>query len=232
MREDSKIRKNLAILMSNSDVVKARYPQLFQGDFDAQIYSSFLEFRRGVQASINVSGIVIDMKTWLQFTRDEKSLFDTYFRARYPILEVSFQGGTVDTVSMQIFNRRWLQFSSLVKMYEPNANARNSRRALIVPVEVCRGSYWRETEKIRAFTSNVSPGGCFVVSAEELRTNERVLVRLSNFPDPIACRIAWRRAIDPERGQMPGVGMEFEDIDPTYGPRIRQLLSPSGSVGY
>lgn len=189
------------------------------------VFGSVRDFQKSSNTKIYYSGIVLDSKIALRMSQEEKEYFRVAFEDRMPVFEaVLSSGDTKDVINEKLFRTKWANFLRQAELFNPRGKRFKPRKFCILRVEICEGPQWDTSKSTRAITSDLSVGGCFVVTPEDVPEGQKVLLKIDGIPEVIQCRVAWLRTWESTRNKWPGVGLEFANLPSEVQLQISRLF--------
>jgi uncharacterized protein (TIGR02266 family) len=101
------------------------------------------------------------------------------------------------------------------------------RRYVRKPV-VIRVDYRTVDEIFSDFTENIHEGGMFLQTAKPPKLGARVQMEFmlpgSDEPVHVSGTVTWIRGTDAAKGDPPGIGIQFDDLDPAARAQINSVV--------
>ncbi|HVP31112.1 MAG TPA: TIGR02266 family protein [Myxococcota bacterium] len=109
-----------------------------------------------------------------------------------------------------------------------NDKRRSSRERLVVRVD-----YSTVDAFFSEFTANINEGGLFIETDSPAPVGTQVLLKFqlpgTEEPLKVSGRVIW--TTPGSRGEVPGMGIEFEDLDPSARDRVNAVVRRLRSHG-
>ncbi|MDA8139088.1 MAG: PilZ domain-containing protein [Desulfobacteraceae bacterium] len=164
------------------------------------------------------NGIIIDLKTKLNASRDQKELAYELLE-HYPVLQSRIIpetgklqalpfGKAQGDVTLEAF------LTSLCPCFDARTVRTNPRKPIFFNVLLSKDGAFTAEQVERTFTLNVSRGGCFIASTQAwiTGTNAAFILKELSIRTPIVADIRWCVPWG-KKMAVPGIGVKFEDID-------------------
>jgi len=193
-------------------------------------YASIEELKKGSQGK-HYSGLIIDMWTHIASVQADKEFVYALDRI-FPILYIGDQDqkpSPLDPAGGWLMARQhevkildeFIQ--KQCRGMKPRGIRSTARREFFFNAQVRFGG---QEKPSRTNTWNISPSGCFVISAEEQLVGEAVWLTISDWADQtaIAGEIKWCRPWGGDIRQLPGMGIAFKAITAAQQRALAALL--------
>jgi hypothetical protein len=209
--------KTKIVLMVAEKELRQQYLDQFKAyDLDMTVVDSVVEMERQLSQDA-YNGIVIDLKTKLMAPRGHKELAYEMLE-HYPVLQCRI---LPDSGKLQIMPfgkaKNIVSLESFLKEICTGFDARklraSQRKAAHFNVLLSRSGAFTPDDVERAFTVNISKGGCFIATCSKwnLGGNAAFILKELTQRTPIVGEIRWQIAWG-QKMQIPGIGLRFEDI--------------------
>ncbi|MBT8339517.1 MAG: PilZ domain-containing protein [Desulfatitalea sp.] len=176
------------------------------------------------------NGIVIDLKTKLKASHEEKELaYDVL--EQYPVMQSRLILPSGKVQSMPVGKARKEVtiedfFTRVCVAYQARKIRSDPRKSLNFNILLSRDGRFSVDAVERTFTINISRGGCFVPISSEWSIGQHVAFIIKELEDrtPIVGEIRWCVPWG-KRLTVPGIGIKFEDIQKG---QLNQLIEQFG----
>ena len=172
------------------------------------------------------NGVVMDMSTKIMALKNDREFIYTTLR-KFPVAHLTlgketgkirlFYPGQPPGATLEDFFERECQ------AFTPRRLAHHIRKVLHFNVLLSRYPEMVDCEK--TISVDVSEGGCFVFSAQEWTTGDMAWLKILELSqhDPIGARVR-RFARWGEAMQVPGIGLQFDEMNPVQRRELEKLL--------
>ena len=179
------------------------------------------------------NGVMVDLRTKLKASNEEKELVHDAFE-QFPLAQLNFEEKTGQIRSLH-YGRAGKSESleSFIKEACRSFTARlirSSRRKMIhFNVLLPKTAGFNEEGIRRTVTVNVSKGGCFIYSVDNLASDVEMMIVFKELEDqkPILGEVRWKAKWG-EAMQIPGIGIKFEDINEGQLTEICKIIRMRG----
>ncbi len=180
-------------------------------------------------AGIPLNGILLDMPVLVKSTADEKAIVEDVLKA-LPSAYLNIAPAT-DTIKLMTVNgnqgiaANLDEFAALCKTFPARLVLPKQRYTLHLHA-LLRAPFTQIPEE-QTFTQNVSPGGCFLFSANpRFNVGQQVEINFVDLDDsaPVTAAICWINRWGVRGYQAPGLGVRFERISDSQLTQINGLL--------
>jgi CheY-like chemotaxis protein len=179
-------------------------------------------------------GVVVDIPTKIQALRDHKEMVNSILGS-FPVIQVKvdpatgriralFYGSDQQSGRLEDFIRRECRRA------EPSLFRRHVRTSVTCQVRLRAAQARPGDPGERTVTVNLSEGGCFLFTAKAYAVGSTVSMRFREI-DPrrpltgvVRHRVAWGQG-----SVMPGIGVEFSDLDDDQRQALQGLLRGPGA---
>jgi hypothetical protein len=176
------------------------------------------------------NGVILDVLTVVRASQKEK-LFIQEISELYPTLRVRWDSQT-RRIRGLVFGRSLDRDDPVGDFLEKHCRpwpARMCREDKRLPLHfnalLSRNREFREEEVEKSVTLDLSEGGCFLISGRSWQRGEFLWVRFLELTDPAPIGAEIRRCHPWGEGmQIPGIGVQFGEIDPGQLQEIRRYL--------
>jgi len=163
------------------------------------------------------NGVMVDFRTKMKASNKEKELVHDVFE-QFPVAQLNFEEKTGSIRSFHYSREsKGETLESFIKEECRSFIARPIRSSIrkIIHFNVIlsnTGDFTKEGID-RTVTMNVSKGGCFIYSVDDLQTDANVMMVFKELEDqkPILGEVRWK-ALWGEAMQIPGIGVKFENL--------------------
>lgn len=176
-----------------------------------------------------ISGILVDMPTYMQSSEEEKRLL-TELVGLFPSLRIRCQesSGEIRTLPFGAAYRANISPALFVQEYcTPFAQRRirtSERTQSNLPVLLNTSDQAEDFSWVRSVTANISAGGCFLISFEPLTAGDRIWLTFPDLQDaaPVPAEVRWVRLWNEHRS-LPGMGVRFIDLTESQKAELGNL---------
>ena len=163
------------------------------------------------------NGVMVDLRTKMKASNEEKDLVHDVFE-QFPVAQLNFDEKTGQIRSLHYGRTgKGESLESFIKEECRSFIARPIRSSIRKKIHFNvllskTGDF--ATEGIdRTVTMNVSKGGCFIYSVDDLQSDAKVMMVFKELEDqkPILGEVRWK-ALWGEAMQIPGIGVKFENL--------------------
>ena len=196
------------------------------------VFRSFAEYKLRAMNDFSFSGVVIDLQTSLLASTDEKTIAREIESAAKPSVKIGVLENDNDIENITASasaeaplvgeattaQKNWTQFLDRIESHPVSLNLRtHPRKDFILRAEIVHPTLQHPQ---RAFTADLSHGGCFIVTPEDWRGTKILQIDFPDLGIRIPCRVAWERDWSTLRNEFPGFGAQFISLSAEH----RQLL--------
>lgn len=232
-----KAKKNIVLIVDNEerqnlyDAPLSNYQNI-----SIERFKSAREFRHSISQKKNYSGFIIDLRTLIKTRPGDKSFLYELMES-FPVMHISH---SLDkkTIKGNIGNNSYNDkklfdyfINDLCPRFSPRGMRTFRRKNLYLNVHLALSPDACEEDLIKANTSDISEGGCFVITQHSLpKDNFRdIFVIPLEMVDqrPIVCNVKWILPWGQATRHLPGVGVEFKDLSALQREEIRTLIRKS-----
>jgi hypothetical protein len=157
-------------------------------------FESLSEYRSSAPQRAPITGLLIDLETSLRASTEDKGFLRESMGRKFPILEF------VEAPAPAA----WAAF--LRELVDSAADGRRHPRRRRILKAFAR---FEDRGPLRCFTTDLSEGGCFVVSTEDLQPGAELEIELPQLSNAVPARVVWARPWDSVDNQFPGFGLKF-----------------------
>jgi hypothetical protein len=207
--------------------------QLYQAGLDSSgvslvcVHTLMQFFRRDLYRPL--SGILVDMPTYMQSSEEEKRLV-TDLVELFPALRIKCQesSGTIRTLPFGTAYPANTSPADFVQKYcapfVPRMIRTGERSPLNMPALLNTAVPADTLSGARSVTADISRGGCFLISFEPWRVGARGWLTLPELNDtaPIPVEVRWVRLWG-ECRSLPGMGIRFADLTESQKAELGRL---------
>ncbi|MGD2089234.1 MAG: PilZ domain-containing protein [Candidatus Aminicenantes bacterium] len=229
-----KVKKNIVLIVDNEER-KSLYNASLTNYKNVSIerFKSASEFRDSIYQEKNYSGFIIDLRTLIRTKPGDKS-FLYELTESFPVMHISH---SLDkkTIKGNIGNNSYNDkklfdyfFNDLCPRFSPRGLRAFKRKNLYLNVYLALSPDASGDELIKANTSDISEGGCFVITPHAIpKDNSRdIYVIPKGLADqcPITCTVKWVLPWGLATRHLPGVGVAFKNLSESQREEIRSLI--------
>ena len=171
------------------------------------------------------NGVMVDFRTRVKASNEEKDLVHDIFE-QFPVAQLNFEEKTGEIRSFHYSRTsKGETLESFIKEECRSFIARpirsTIRKKIHFNVLISNTGDFTEKEIDRTVTMNVSKGGCFIYSVDDLQSDDRLMMVFKELEEqtPILGEVRWR-ALWGEGMQIPGIGVKFENLSEGQLARI------------
>ena len=186
-------------------------------DVVLEVYSRIENFRAESPAKL-YSGFIVDLRTLIRSSASEKNFFYPLFEA-FPVIRVTRKLGSESFSGLILGeNLGHLKGRALFDVFinlcrdAPQREIRfDIRRKIYLSTYLSFAEEFQHEEPIRAIISNISKGGCSVITNHEIQKGSNIWVVLPEmrYQRPIHCEIRWVKPWKPDIRYLPRLGGKF-----------------------
>jgi Tfp pilus assembly protein PilZ len=186
------------------------------------------ELRRAL-AETRYSGVLLDVPTLIRSSEAEKSLVNKVLEV-FPALHLSYDPDDACIRSM-FYGPGERVAHSMATFVETEASRFQARtfrrnRRLDMAWSVALASAAEPDKEERAVIVNLSPDGCFIITASDWHEGQELLLRLPALSDQEPIRSVCRRIVPWGEGRrLPGIGVRFETMNNAQRQEIEAELA-------
>lgn len=222
---------SIALVASEDDMVMSFRRLLANPSILIHCYDSIHQLKREHNQFLNSSGIVVDLQTEISASTEEKDYIRTLKKyQKQPFLEIAIPSSNTPMEQLQSLRGRIDAFIKSAIEFTSQNNLRIAPRVpRILKVKVGASPTMNPSESpiIRAVTSDLSEGGCFVVSFGSFAKERDLYLEFNDSGIVVPCRMAWDRKWEQVNNRFPGFGAQFKDLEPKAKQEINRLLEES-----
>ena len=175
------------------------------------------------------NGVMVDLKTKMKASNEEKDLVHDIFE-QFPVAQLNFDEKTGQIRSLHYGRKgKGESLESFIKEECRSFTARPIRSSLRKKIHFNvllpkTGGITKEAIH-RTVTMNVSKGGCFIYSVDNLVSDVEVMMVFKELDGqrPILGKVRWKAKWG-EAMQIPGIGIRFEDINEDQLTEICKII--------
>ncbi|WP_161781637.1 PilZ domain-containing protein [Desulfohalovibrio reitneri] len=227
-RNDAAARRHRVVLVAEDGPARLAYLSALETLGAAFSTVEDLGEMRGLLAETPVSGLLVDVPTLVKAPPGEKRLLH-YLLEHFPVLRLRFDD-TEQTIH-GLFHGRVGPGTDILRDFlalEADAFAPRTLRAAgrdDVHFNVLVSRSPDMDNPVRAVTTNVSPGGCFISTCDDCLQVERLWLRVSELSDgtPIEVSVRWRQPWG-VRQAIPGIGVAFVNMTSAQAEELDSWL--------
>ena len=228
-------KPKVALVATHKADIEVYLKHLVKHDVEIQVVASLKQLENFL-SSEPYNGIIVDLKTKLSLPRGQKELAYELLE-HYPVLQsriipnsnrlqIMPFGKAQNDVSLETFLREeCLGFAA--------RKIRSSiRRKIHFNILLSRNGSFSMQDLERTITLNVSRDGCFIVTPSKWPEHASVpfIIKELELKTPIVGEIRW--SIPWGQGmQVPGIGIKFEDIQPSQQQELVEKYDLAGTPG-
>jgi hypothetical protein len=175
------------------------------------------------------NGVMVDFRTRVKASNEEKDLVHDIFE-QFPVAQLNFDEKTGEIRSFHYSRTsKGETLESFIKEECRSFIARpirsTIRKKIHFNVLISNTGDFTEKEIDRTVTMNVSKGGCFIYSVDNLQNDTKVLMVFKELEGrkPILGEVRWK-AWWGEAMQIPGIGVKFENLGDGQLGEIGKIL--------
>lgn len=163
------------------------------------------------------NGVMVDFRTKMKASNKEKELVHDVFE-QFPVAQLNFEEKTGSIRSFHYSREsKGETIESFIKEECRSFIARpirsSIRKKIHFNVLLSKTGDFAKEGIDRTVTMNVSKGGCFIYSVDDLQSDTRLMMMFKELEEqtPILGEVRWR-ALWGEAMQIPGIGVKFENL--------------------
>jgi PilZ domain len=175
------------------------------------------------------NGVILDLKTKVRASGDEKGLTHEVIE-QFPVAQLNFEEKTGKIRSFhygQASKSETLEAFIIeeCRSFAPRPIRSSPRENFHFNILLSKTGNVIEKEIDRTVTINISKGGCFIYSVDNLQNGEKVTMVFKELEDqrPILVEVRWK-ILWGEAMQIPGIGVKFEDISEDQFMEICKII--------
>ncbi|MFW5837974.1 MAG: PilZ domain-containing protein [Desulfovibrionaceae bacterium] len=176
------------------------------------------------------NGLLLDVPTMIRASGRDKMHVNEMLE-RFPVLRLIYdaQHGRIRGLHYGRSSDNAVDLKTFIRQSCAALPARSiraaQRRNLHLNVWLLPESHAPLSAGERTVTSNVSEVGCFLITSRPWKNFERLWLVFREFTDksPVQARIRWRKTWG-EALEIPGLGIQFEQISPSQREDLLKLL--------
>jgi hypothetical protein len=164
------------------------------------------------------NGVMVDFKTKVKASSGEKELIHNVLE-QFPVAQLNFEEKTGKIRSLhygRASNSETLEafIKEECRLFIARPIRSSHRKKAHFNVLLSKTGDFSEKDIDLTVTINVSEGGCFLYSVDDLQNGAKVMMVLKELEDqkPIIGEVKWKIRWG-EAMQIPGIGVKFEDIN-------------------
>ena len=193
-----------------------KYLSIYE-DVVLEVFSRIADF--GAESSAKLySGFIVDLRTLIRASTSEKNFFYPLFDA-FPVIRVtrksdseSFSGLILgEDLGHLKGSKLFDAFIKLCRDAPPREIRFDTRRKIYLSAYLSFSEEFQHEEPVRATISDISKGGCSVITNYETQKGSKIWVVLPEMKDhrPIHCEIRWVKPWKPDIRYLPRLGVKF-----------------------
>jgi Tfp pilus assembly protein PilZ len=229
-----KAKKNIVLIVDNEER-QSLYdaPLSNYQNVSIERFKSAREFRHNSCPQKNYSGFIIDLRTLIKAKPGDKSFLYELMES-FPVMHIShsLDKKTIKgNIGKNSYNDKKLFdyfLNDLCPRFSPRGMRTFKRKNLFLNVYLALSPDACGNELIKANTSDISEGGCFIITTQTIpKDNSRdiyVIPKKLADQSPIACIVKWVLPWGQATRHLPGVGVEFKDLSASQREEIRPLI--------
>lgn len=224
--QDSPKKIKICFISSDGETVQSFMRYLSAPIFDVTVISSLNQLSREEETLKTISGLVIDLQTEISASTEEKDFIRAFKRSsQQPLLEIAVPGLNNAAEEIELYKTQLQDFLNLAVQYSAEAEVRaHPRRNRILKVKI-RGSLDAGAPVVKAVTSDLSEGGCFVVNFGDWTNLKELFLEIGESGVNLPCRIAWDRKWEQTNNKFPGFGAQFIDLTDETRKELTRILA-------
>ena len=201
-------------------------------DVVLEVYSRIEKFRAESPGKF-YSGLIVDLRTLIKSSNSEKNFFYPLFEP-FPVIRVtrkldseSFSGLILGENLGHLRGRALCDaFINLCRDAPPREIRFDIRRKIYLSAYLSFSERFQNKEPIRATISNISKGGCSVITNNETQKGSKIWLVLPEIKDqtPIYCEIRWIKPWKPGIRYLPRLGGKFIRISDNQLEELFDIL--------
>lgn len=216
------------LLVVQDEESKQRYLEAL-ADSGASVFVTSSLFNLGETICTQTyHGLLLDVLTKMEAIKENKA--EVYrLTERFPVAHLKINGRTGEIRCFYVGrlpDGTILDFIDMqCRSFDPQGIRTTARKELHLPVLIYRNAGSKRPE--RAVTQDISPNGCFIISARPRREGDEVILRFPDLTDAsikaqIRVVVEWG-----ERRQLPGIAVQFQDLSLSQITEITAIMSAS-----
>ena len=171
----------------------------------------------------SLQGLVID-RTLLN-TKDEshKKILKMLEDVKLPTLRLipaNLRGGAVE---QKILSGQWMQFEDELSRYSPRGLRDHPRKIAYVKILLMKDANTPD-RMIRCVTFDISLGGIFIVTMEDLNFPDDVFFSFGDSKSFAKAKVCWRLPWGRSEWHLPGIGVQFVDPSDELLAELRKYM--------
>ncbi|MCP4146534.1 MAG: PilZ domain-containing protein [bacterium] len=222
----AEMENKVVIISKNKESLALYEEQLAQYDeFNIECYSSGSEFLENTSPQNLFTGFLIDLRTTIKASFEEKELYTEIFNS-FPAIRISHSidkktiKGSIGTNNLS--NKEL--FDCLKKecnLFKPRGIRRQQRKELFLNLNVTAGD-----QLIKTNSGDLSKGGCFIITNHEVKIGAPISVVINELliPTPIKGVVKWVLPWGRSSHHLPGFGIAFTSINPEQQKELLDLF--------
>jgi Tfp pilus assembly protein PilZ len=229
-----KKKKNIVLVVDNEERQKLyNAPLSNYQNVSIEFFKSAREFRDCISPKKNYSGFIIDLRTLIKSKPEDKSFLYELMES-FPVMHISHSQDK-KTIKGNIGNTSYNDkklfdyfLNDLCPRFSPRGMRTFKRKKLYLNVYLALSPDAREDDLIKANTGDISEGGCFIITTQSITKDKSrdiyVIIKELTDPSPIACSVKWVLPWGQATRHLPGVGVEFKNLNPSQKEEIRVFI--------
>jgi hypothetical protein len=223
---DSKKRILIALVAQETDSLPSLHRLVNNSGVKFSYYPSLQQLKASHNTLSMCSGIVLDLQTTISASTEEKDFIRAIKRdSKVPVLEVATHYDAADSKLIEQLRVRLDHFVSRAFDYAAETNLReHPRKPVIMKVKI-KPNQNEGAPLVKAVTSDLSEGGCFVVSCGDWSNLKEVFLEFNDSGILIPCQVVWDRKWENVKNRFPGFGAKFSNLDQKIKDELDRILA-------